>query len=253
MKPMLAKSFDGEQNINGWLMSEKLDGVRAIWTGTGLLSRNGNRFHAPVWFTAQLPAGVMLDGELFIARGKFQATVGIVKKQSPVDAEWRAISFRVFDAPEASGGFESRLGFCLQVLRDCAVASVVAHATCENRAALETFFAHVLRQGGEGVMLRRPGSAYESRRSPSLLKYKPFDSAEAEMIGQEAGQGKHAGAVGALVLKWRDIIFKVGTGLTDELRAAPPAIGSLITFGFCGLTDAGVPRFPTFLTTRDYE
>lgn len=250
--PMLAKPYQ-EQPITGWLMSEKLDGVRAIWTGSELLSRNGNAFSCPEWFTSQLPSGVMLDGELFIARGKFQTTVGIVRKKAPIDSEWRQIRYCVFDAPAAAGGFEARLAFCEETLRACEIAECVAHRICCNKADLDDFFTKLCALGAEGVMLRAPGSKYENRRSANLLKYKPFDSAEALMIGHESGQGKYDGRVGALILKWNEVVFKVGSGLTDILRNTPPPIGSTITFGFCGLTDGGIPRFPTFISERDYE
>jgi len=59
MRPMLSSTYE-RQDVTGWIMSEKLDGVRAIWTGEKLISRNGNEFAAPGWFTAGLPAEVML-------------------------------------------------------------------------------------------------------------------------------------------------------------------------------------------------
>ena len=35
---LLAQEFKG-QNVTGWAMSEKLDGVRAYWNGKQLISR----------------------------------------------------------------------------------------------------------------------------------------------------------------------------------------------------------------------
>src|ERR1700688_4561798 len=52
---LLAESWDGVTNLAGWWMSEKLDGVRAYWTGKEFLSRLGNPLHAPDWFCAGLP------------------------------------------------------------------------------------------------------------------------------------------------------------------------------------------------------
>lgn len=251
-RPMLAQEYQG-QPVDGWLMSEKLDGVRAIWDGEMLRSRNGNQFMAPAWFLAQLPSGVVLDGELFMGRGRFQATVSVVRKKVPVDAEWQGMRFCVFDAPAAAGGFEDRLAFCESAVIGSTVAEVVPHRPCLGRDDLASFFVDLCGQGAEGVMFRQPGSLYENRRSGSLLKYKPSHSAEAIMVGSELGAGRLAGVVGALVLQWGDVVFRVGTGLSDELRRNPPVIGAAITFGFCGLTDAGVPRFPTFQAERSYE
>ena len=241
------------QDPTGWIMSEKLDGVRAIWDGEKLMSRNGNEFFPPAWFTTQLPAGVSLDGELFIGRGMFQATVSVVKKKLPQDAGWREIKFCVFDAPNATGGFEERLAFCETVLDESEIASVVQHVLCKSRGHMQRFYLDLCDAGAEGIMIRESGSAYHKRRSASLLKYKPFHSDEAVMIGTESGEGRLAGKIGALILKWGDVTFKVGSGLNDHIRACPPKIGAVISFGFCGLTDGGCPRFPTFLAERSYE
>ena len=252
MTPMLAKDYAGQQ-IKGWLMSEKLDGVRAIWTGSDFLSRNGKKFFAPAWFTDQLPTGEKLDGELYITRGAFQQTVSVVRKKKPIDAEWKAVRYCVFDAPECRGGFESRLKFCSEILAGCAVAEVVKHEVCKSRTHLDEFFSGLISIGAEGVMLRRTGSAYEHSRSGNLLKFKSFDSEEAEVVGHHPGEGKHLGRLGALICLWQDKIFKVGTGLSDALRTSPPSIGAQVSFKYQGLTDGGAPRFPVFLSEKNYE
>lgn len=249
---MLAKTYES-QDPTGWLMSEKLDGIRAIWDGVKLSSRDGNEFSTPAWFLAQLPSDVALDGELWIARGAFQKTLSVVRKKTPVDAEWQAVTFRVFDAPSIKGGFEYRLAACAVALGGCAIASVVEHTVCRDACHMHATFGALCADGAEGIMLRRPASPYEQKRSSSLLKLKPSDSCEAVMVGSESGKGRLAGLVGALVVVWRGLKFRIGTGLDDESRANPPAIGSKISFGFCGLTDSGLPRFPTFIAVRNYE
>lgn len=252
MNPMLAKSY-ANQNPTEWLISEKLDGVRAIWDGATLTSRNGNVFFAPAWFLAQLPALTALDGELYIGRGKFQEAVGIVRTRVADDAAWAQIKFMVFDAPACAGGFEARLAAAATALAGSTVAQIVAHCACTGAAHLDAVFAGLVAQGAEGVMLRKPGSAYEQKRSGNLLKYKPFESDEAVVIGHESGAGRLAGVIGSLVCLWKGVVFKVGAGLSDADRVDPPRVGEQVSFGFCGLTDGGTPRFPTFLTARDYE
>ena len=249
---MLAKNYDG-QDVTGWLMSEKLDGVRAIWDGNKLLSRNGNKFNAPKWFTDLLPKGEILDGELYISRGKFQATVGIVRKKKPIDEEWEKISYQVFDAPLHPGGFESRLEYCRELLRDCSITKVVEHVVCNSIYCFEKFYEKLCEVGAEGIILRRAGSKYEHKRSYNLLKYKPTITDEAKVIEYQKGKGKYIGMIGALICKWKDKIIEIGSGLNDEQRLVPPAIGTFITFEFKGLTDSGMPRFPIFVSVRDYE
>lgn len=233
-------------------MSEKLDGVRAIWTGSELFSRNGKKFVAPKWFMNQLP-NVVLDGELYISRGAFQQTAGIVRKKTPIDAEWQVIRYCVFDAPECKGGFETRLTFCSEILAGCAVAEVVKHKACVSPEHLNKFFSDLISIGAEGIMLRRPNSAYEQSRSDSLLKFKPLDSDEAVIVGYHPGEGKYKGLLGALVCNWKGNMVKLGTGLSDTLRTVPPKIGIKVTFSFQGLTDGGIPRFPVFVAERNYE
>ena len=252
MKPMLAKTYD-DQNPKGWLMSEKLDGVRAIWTGTGFISRNGKPFAVAEWFMDGLPRDVVLDGELYMGRGMFQKTAGAVRKKTPVEDEWLAISYFVFDAPEAVGGFERRMALCSEITDNCQFAYAVEQTVCEGRNHLERFARELTDRGAEGVMLREPGSRYENKRSASLLKYKYFETDEAEVIGFEDGKGRNTGVVGALVCRWKKIVFNVGAGLSDDDRRDPPRLGSKITFSFCGLTDGMVPRFPVFVGARDYE
>jgi DNA ligase-1 len=252
IEPMLAKTFKN-QNVKRWLMSEKLDGVRAIWNGSQLVSRNGNEFFAPAWFTSSLPAGIMLDGELYIGRRSFQRTVGTVRKQCPVDSEWEQIRYFVFDAPLQPGGFEDRLLYCKALLKNNLVASALDHQVCVSAVHLNSFFKNLLSAGAEGVMLRRPGSKYEYKRSDNLLKYKSLDSDDARVIGTEPGEGKHLGRIGALVCQWKGVVFNLGTGMSDALREGAINAGATVTFAYQGLTDAGKPRFPVFLTVRDYE
>jgi len=81
---LLAEKWDNVQDLTGWWMSEKLDGVRAYWDGKNFISRLGNLYHAPDWFVAKLPP-VPLDGELWAGRKLFQRTVSIVRRQDKND------------------------------------------------------------------------------------------------------------------------------------------------------------------------
>ena len=158
------------------------------------------------------------------------------------------MAFDVID----SNPFEARQA-TLRALSLPAWCEVVEQVECRSEDHLDDFEAAILQDGGEGVMLRKPRSEYTHGRSSDLLKIKRIQSAEAEVIGYEQGQGKHANRVGALVAKFAGQVFKLGTGLTNEQRETPPAIGSIVTFSFFELTDGGVPRFASFIGVRDYE
>jgi DNA ligase 1 len=248
---LLAESWDTERDIAGWWMSEKLDGVRAYWDGKQFLSRQGNIFHAPDWFIEGLPL-MPLDGELWIDRKAFQRTVGIVKRQDKPTI-WKEVKYLIFDAPDARGGFEDRLKFLKDIAKKWAAtyATIHDHKECRDADHLMKELKKVEALGGEGLMLREPGSQYVPRRSSTLLKVKTFHDAEAVVIGYQAGKGKHSGRMGAVVAKLPNgKEFEIGTGFTDKQRANPPAIGSNVTFRYQELTEAGIPRFPSFVRER---
>jgi DNA ligase-1 len=249
---LLAESWDNERDLRGWWMSEKLDGVRAFWDGKQFLSRNGNVYHAPDWFLAALP-DVHLDGELWIDRKAFQRTVSIVRRQDKPDLLWKEVRYLVFDAPAVDDEFEDRMDFCRGLALKIAKPFILAHdhEVCRNVEHLRKELARVEALGGEGLMLREPGSRYQHGRSSSLLKVKTFHDGDAKVIGHEPGKGKHKGRLGALLVELvNGTQFSVGTGFSDAERGKPPPIGSIITFRYQELSDGGVPRFPSFVKVR---
>ncbi len=248
---LLAHAWDNEQNLTGWFMSEKLDGVRAYWTGTGFVSRQGNPFYAPAWFTKGLPK-TPLDGELWIGRKQFQRTVSIVRRQDAGEL-WRQVLYVVFDAPQAGRPFEERRRVMAAEAREdrCPFVRVLYQAICEGTDGLRKELDRIEALGGEGLMLRQPGSIYEAGRSHTLLKVKRFQDADARVVAHMPGAGRHKGRLGALLVELPNATqFSVGTGFTDAQRENPPPIGSVITVRFQELTDGGVPRFPTFVRVR---
>jgi DNA ligase-1 len=248
---LLAESWDNATDLTDWWMSEKLDGVRAYWNGKQFLSRQGNIYHAPDWFFEGLP-NVPLDGELWIDRKKFQRTVSIVRRQDKSDL-WNEVRFLAFDAPAATGVFEDRIAFLKDSLARSAAkfALLHSHERCKNIEALRAELARVEAVGGEGLMLRQPGSKYVRGRSSTLLKVKTFHDAEAVVINHQGGAGRHKGRMGALLVRMLNgTEFAIGTGFSDRERENPPSIGATVTFRYQELSDAGVPRFPSWVGVR---
>lgn len=248
---LLAHKWETDHDPTGWWMSEKLDGIRAYWDGEAFVSRLGNKFYAPDWFIADLPADT-LDGELWVGRKMFQKTTSIVRSGAQSD-EWKQVSYVVFDAPNARGGFEDRIDHLKKVLKKSGAphARPLDHITCTGIAHLREELQRVEALGGEGLMLRQPKSPYVAGRSTTLLKVKTFHDAEATVIGHAAGAGKHKGRLGALIVQLEDgTKFNVGTGFSDAEREAPPAIGTVITFRYQELSNDGVPRFPSYVGER---
>jgi DNA ligase-1 len=249
---MLATVWDQSADPTGWWMSEKFDGVRGYWDGARMLTRQGEAIAIPAALAAALP-DFALDGELWLARGRFEATVAVVRDRAPGPG-WSKIRYLVFDAPQTAGVFEARMARVAAWLADhpSELVQAVAQVQCEGRAHLQAFLAEVEGRGGEGVMLRAPRSAFVAGRSDTLRKYKSFDDTEATVVGYNPGRGKYAGRVGSLRLELPDgTYFAVGTGLSDAQRRDPPPLGSLVTFRHHGWTARGLPRFPVFWRVRE--
>jgi DNA ligase-1 len=248
---LLAHPWENDVDLTGWWMSEKLDGVRAYWDGTSFWSRQGNAFLAPAWFTERLPK-TPLDGELFGGRQRFQRTVSVVRRQDRSE-DWRELVFVVFDVPASPAPFEARLEDLRRVVEEAQSPYVKwhPHERCRDTGHLREELARVEALGGEGLMLRQPGSLYEAGRSPTLLKVKRFHDDEARVVAHVAGKGRHKGRLGALEVELRDgTRFSVGTGFSDAERAAPPPPGTIITFRYQELSRDGVPRFPSYVGVR---
>jgi DNA ligase-1 len=248
---LLAHTWGHDIDLTGWWMSEKLDGVRAYWDGKVFISRLGNAYKAPDWFTANLP-DTPLDGELWGGRKRFQRTVSVVRRHDRSD-DWKEITFVVFDAPRMAGTFEERTAFVKAELetRRPPHARAHEHALCTGLDHLKEELARVEALGGEGLMMRRPGSHYEVGRSSTLLKVKSFHDAEGRVVGHQPGAGRHKGRLGALLCEMPDgTRFSVGTGFSDAERKSPPPIGSIVTYRYQELSEGGVPRFPSYVGVR---
>ncbi len=250
---MLAREAPADIDPAGFLVSEKLDGVRARWDGRQLFFRSGLPVLAPRWFTAGLPP-VALDGELWLGRGRFEALSGIVRRAQPADADWRGLRYLVFDQPDGMAPFAQRVHELNNRVRLAGVPwlGAVEQQTLPDRAALQMRLQQVLAAGGEGLMLHRADARWQPGRSSDLLKLKPLADAEAVVIAHLPGRGRHSGRLGALRVRSADgIEFKLGTGFSDAQRDHPPAIGQTVTYSYRARTEAGVPRFAAFVRVRD--
>lgn len=232
-----------------YLVSEKYDGVRGVWDGTTLRFRSGRPVPAPAWFTARLPR-VPLDGELWLARGRFDELSASVRRESPVDAEWRALRYMVFELPGATGPFSERARQIEALAQRTAWPQLVAapQAPVIDRAALRERLAATVAQGGEGLVLHLASAPYAAGRSDAMMKLKPQLDTEATVVAHHPGRGKYEGLLGALEMRTPEgRHFLLGSGLSDALRREPPAIGSVVTYRYRDLTRSGAPRFASFM------
>lgn len=246
---LLAVNAPPDVNPSRYMISEKLDGVRALWDGQTLKFRSGRTVNAPAWFLAKLPK-TALDGELWMGRGQFDAVSGAVRKTQPIDLEWQQVKYMVFEAPQGGDSFAER-AILLQIMAQGAAwpqLQAVEQFKLPSHAALQARLKAVVAVGGEGLMLHLADAPYTTGRNDVLLKLKQVHDAEAVVVGHTPGKGKFDGMLGALEVKTPDgQHFKLGSGLTDSQRQNPPAIGSTVTYSYRDVTPAGKPRFASFL------
>ncbi len=250
---LLASNAPASIDPSKYLVSEKLDGVRALWDGTTLRFRSGRTISAPAWFLAKLPK-TPLDGELWMGRGSFDVVSGIVRRLQPIDAEWEKVKYRVFELPNGAGTFAERAALLKVMVPGIGWAQLqgAEQFRVPNEAVLRDRLAAVYAAGGEGLMLHLASAPYVTGRSDVLLKLKTLADAEARVVGYVPGKGKYAGMTGALDVKTADgKRFRLGTGLSDAQRQKPPALGSTVTYTYRDLTPSGKPRFASFLRMAD--
>lgn len=252
------KDFKNE-NIQEWLMSEKLDGVRAFWDGKNFYTRNKNKINAPKFFTKNFP-NFALDGELFIDKNSFDEISSIVRKNE-AEIEWQKVKYMVFDVPNACDDLQScslknRLLKLELFLKDTPskFIKIIEQKEIKDKKELENFVDLVHSLGGEGVVLRKNLAPYEKFRSKNALKIKKEEEDDCTVIAYTKGKGKFENLIGALIcqanIQGEMKSFKIGSGLSNALRANPPKIGQKIRYKFNGYTKKGLPRFAVFKGIR---
>ena len=284
----LSKELSVSDPPIGWWLSEKWDGIRAIWDGHKFISRGssvGNPkvyTYVPEWFTLLMPPGIALDGEMWIARGEFSKVSALSNlkpgsklSEKQIDEKWNNVKYKVFDLPGNNKPFEERMKFLQTIIKDrCELWKKENDTECQleftNQIKIESMeqlidiYKSITQQGAEGVMLRAPGSPYELKRSKYLLKYKIKEDSEAIVKKYIQGDGRLQGLLGSLrcelILdsKPSGIMFNIGTGFTDEQRERYSEkntefsipINSIVSFSYMELSKDSVPRHPVYRGVR---
>jgi len=247
----LAMKYHQDINVEDYYISEKYDGIRAIWNGKELITRSGNHIYAPDWFTAKLP-DIWLDGELWSARGEFEFISSTVRKEN-AGHQWEKIKYMVFDSPDSNLPFHLRYQNYQQLTQSLNLKHIVAVKQLEigTNEVLTKMLDDYVAKGAEGLILHYKNATFRSGRSQNLIKLKPYMDAEAIVIAQLPGKGKFKGMLGSLLVKTMlGIEFKIGSGFSDIERTNPPKVGDVITFSYHGLTKNKVPKFASYMRIR---
>ena len=261
-----------------YLVSEKYDGVRGVWDSKELKTKRGNPINAPRCFIEQLPP-FALDGELWLGYGRFEEMASLVKRQDSTCEQWRDVVYLVFDSPSCGLKDAQHTQCTLSERLEAVRAFLSAHHSPNVRliaqhilepqnphatdrqlhAMLET----ITQSSGEGLIIRPDERGYRPGRAKNAFKLKPHTDSECQIIGYTQGNGRAVGKVGALICEqvlqsngdnplpphWQGkrITFKIGSGLSDALRANPPRVGTTITYQYNGFSKNGIPKHTRFV------
>ena len=241
---MLLHTYDN-QPIEGWVMSEKLDGVRGYWDGKQLLTRQGQRLLPPAYFIKDF-SPFAIDGELFSERNHFEEISSITK--SFKGNGWEKLKLYVFDVPDAKGNLFERLAKLKTYLLEhpTTYIEIIEQIPVRDKAHLYEFLNQIESLKGEGVVVRDPHASYERKRSHRILKLKTTQDEECTVTAYHKGKGQFENVMGALTCKNHRGEFKIGSGFNLNERENPPTIGTVITYKYRGLTSRGKPRFATY-------
>lgn len=285
MKPLLAASCDDLAALRYPLLATpKIDGIRCLMIKGVATARSlkpiPNRFIQSTLRGLDIAYTLEgCDGEL-ISGDTFQQCTGDIMRTDG-EPPFRYMIFDHFGNPSAS--YNSRLRE-IEKLRGISLRlKILLPVEIRNREQLDAYLEDQLAAGHEGVMVRHPHGPYKFGRSTfkegTLIKIKPFEDAEATVIGFEermhnanpattnelgrtARSSAQAGLVptgtlGALIVRsdeWGT--FNLGTGFDDATRAhiwanRPAHLGKIAKFRYQRIGSADKPRIPVFHGFRD--
>lgn len=287
-KCALAEPVDMTRADWPMLIQPKLDGVRVLahvevakskvtyYTRKGLTYSSMGHLTADCLDLArhlQRESGshvdMMLDGEVF--GENFKESISAVRKKDTAAVN---TNFHVYDWMTASQFFASQCSMPQlnrTKLLKAAVTSVYAEIIdqgrdlkiamvptmiCPDEAHAEGQFALYQEAGFEGAVLKKMNTPYSFRRSYDWMKMKSEASEDLVVIGLEEGTGKYERMLGALIVEYKGVQVRVGSGLTDELRKSlwgveNYAVGRVVEVEYMEVTPDGSLRHPRFVCFRD--
>lgn len=266
--PMLAHEWEKSQSrvIYPVYAQPKLNGMRCVSVESGFWSRTGKSIvsmPALLSETKKYFPDLALDGELYSDTLCFEDTISVARKSVNIN-EGTAVKYWVYDAYMSHTPFKERFEHLKRRFAEVAPIRIrlVATFECPTPEAVTKYLNFFIEAGYEGAILRNPCGDYEvGKRSYNLLKLKLWKDMEVKVVGFERGAGRNYSRLGALVCELphtQGLQVRVGTGLSDVDREtiwnnSEEYLERVCTIKYQELTNAGIPRFPSFLTWREEE
>lgn len=282
--PMLAASY---KEFPGACFSQpKLDGVRAICTAEGFVSRAGKPLVACPHILEELAPffekfpDAILDGEFYnhALKEDFEKIISCVKQKKPTQEDFdnsrKFVQYWVYDLPSHEGTFSERFLELHTELADLAIGGIVivvetekitntsisvnSHTEARGEAFLDELQGIYLEAGYEGQMVRLD-TPYENKRTKALLKRKEFIDEEFEIVSINEGEGNWSNTAKSITYRHPDGVRTFNSGIkgnrefTDSLwvrRDNPPKIGTVKYFRKSAYD---IPIFPVTIKVWDEE
>lgn len=290
IKPQLAKQADKVTNKKifdkEWLISRKLDGVKALFYYKDgeihTVSRGGDTYDYSTEHLRTNPKlikffeanpTITLDGEIFV-RGKSLAQIsGAVRMEKDADNEW--LQYWIYDCYDASNPemiAKDRWNFIVSELCDTYAIPmyksieddkcdesirVLKHEYISGWDNMKKLHDQWVSEGFEGAVITDINKPYKvGARSNNLIKIKEYQDAEFEITGFSEG------------LREEDMCFTLITNEGKSFKAKPMGsrelkqqylndmdslIGKMATVKFFYYSEDGIPLQPILKVIRNYE
>lgn len=266
LEPMLVHNYAKRLVTFPCYAQLKLNGVRAMWDGKQLISRDRKVFSPAVLphiyeelrrLTSSEPCmrsiveSGGLDGELWLKDAPLQeinGNVSVMRKEAgPRSAE---VCYYLFDI------INERLPFAERFLREhCPLSTALryplnwVHPTyVSTQEHLSAYYTRAIQDGHEGIIIRVPPCPYRmGTRSYDVLRVKPWSYVWLPVVGKEPGKGKYSGVLGSLLLDYKGKPLAAGSGLSDEQRYSKSFAPVAVRVRFEMLSSKGLPLKPTLV------
>lgn len=263
-------NLEVEESNNYFANNILVHNCRCIATKHGLFTRKGERYlsvphieKALEKFFKAFPDAV-LDGELYNyeKRQKLNELISLVRKTKNISKEdlknsENIVEYVLYDGYNIGGQdhtqpYSIRLAYLQMIPKSAYVQEhfikVTSWEKLRSQEHFERLYNELIEDGQEGAILRKVDMPYEHKRSKNLLKVKPEEDDECEIIDIKSGQGNWNECGKIISVKWNnrefDITFK-GTMEDSKqfLIDKDKWIGKTVTFNYFGLTGLGIPQY----------
>eukprot|EP00026_Physarum_polycephalum_P000339 Phypoly_transcript_00339.p1 GENE.Phypoly_transcript_00339~~Phypoly_transcript_00339.p1 ORF type:complete len:1688 (+),score=210.60 Phypoly_transcript_00339:78-5141(+) len=227
---------------SAWWLGEKYDGIRTCWNPIDrvLYSRLGNALFLPSDVARAMPT-ILLDAEAWFGRGFFVEA----QRLKSGNSTWHTTRLIAFDKPDPSARikFEKRYAILLPAISVCHPTVLLApRLLCKHKQLLSAFLEAILKDGGEGVILRKQSSMYSHGRSGNLLKLKAIREDGEALVLQTLSPSKF------LLQLPNGTVFEAPQKF--ENAELSPKRGDVVSFSFESFSNRSVPINPEIFRIR---